>query len=114
MIKILRFVQDLKGSRVGYLYAESEIAFYRRLTLFEKGGRRWVQFASENTQKKNEKGYDIYEPFWELKDRKKMQAFYDAVLTALDEWLAAGNVAEEQPKKEAPRKLFHDGEDTPF
>jgi len=93
-MKILRFVLDEKGARRGFIDASSEKAIYRKIALFEKDGRRWLQFASNNTGRKNEKGYDIYEPYWQLIDNAQMKIFYDAVLTALDTWLAAGNQPE--------------------
>jgi hypothetical protein len=94
-MKITRYIKHPKGARLGYIYAESDIAHYRRLTLFEKNGRRWMAFPAEKTGEKNDKGYDIYSPYWELKDSKTSQNFFNQILTALDNWIDEGNEPEE-------------------
>jgi hypothetical protein len=94
-MKITRYIKHPKGARLGYIYAESEIAHYRRLTLFEKDGRRWLTFPAVKTGEKNDKGYDIYVPYWELKDSKTAQNFFNQILNALDKWIDEGNEPEE-------------------
>ena len=99
MITITRFIQDPKGARIGYIDCVSAKFKYHRLSLFEKNNHRWIAQAARKTDKLNEKGFPIYQPYQELLDKKDQDAFSRAVIIALDLWLQKNKPETAEPRE---------------
>lgn len=104
MIRILRFLKDPSGARVGFIDCVSGIQpnnekkayLHNDIVLFDKNGKRWIKMPDSNkrTGIKNDKGYDILRPAGGFLDKEMQKDLGDAIIAALDAWLAAGNKPE--------------------
>lgn len=105
MITITRFIKDPKGARIGYIDCTSAKYKYHKLSLFEKNNYRWIAPPAAKTEKLNDKGYAIYEPYQELLDKKDQEAFSKAVIIALDIWLQKNKPEIAEPRESQSQNI---------
>ncbi|MDP2652201.1 MAG: hypothetical protein Q8O94_03625 [bacterium] len=86
-IKILEYKEVNKGALVGSLsvYVEKMKLEIRNITVFNKGGKRWIAMPSRAFEAD---GKQCYYAFIKFPDRAISDAFQAQVLAALDEYLA--------------------------
>lgn len=96
-----------KGSLLGFatIHVPSWNLVFSGLAVFQKDGRRWINFPSKEYQNKD--GETKYMPYVRFTDRDVNDRFVKSALTAIDKFCAAQQVQEE------PKNL-EELDDVPF
>lgn len=100
MIKILRFILLDKPSHIGMI--DIQVQKWGNFIIygcgvFQKNGHRWISFPSKKIEVPS--GEVRYLPYNRFEDRAMQDKFGTAVIAALDQWLADGNVPEKPQKR---------------
>ncbi len=89
MIKITRYTPMDKGALKAFISIEviKWNLNINDLSLFETGGRRWINFPSKKIDAKDGSDKPTYFPYLKFTDKDTNERFNSAVITALDQYL---------------------------
>lgn len=112
MIEITNYKPVNKGCVVGTLNFNLETVvngkklkfFYNEVTLFQKNGHRWLNFASRTYEKDGEKKYYPYCGVWGKDDMNWLQ---EIVIKFLDKYFIDRAKQAESKQEMPPMEMFH-------
>lgn len=93
MIKITKYTPVDKGALRGF--CSIEVAKWclaiNDLSIFESGGRKWLNFPSKKSDPKDGADKPSYFPYIRFTDKETNERFNSAVIAALDEFIRKNN-----------------------
>lgn len=97
MIKITKYTPMNKGALLAFCSIEvvKWCLAIHDISLFESGGRRWVNFPSKKIEPKQGEDRPSYFQYLRFTDKERAESFNSAVFAAVDEYV---RLNPQQPK----------------